>query len=71
MLPPGMLLKHLRLSLAGQCALLAFAGGVRRNRLLRCGARYEKDLAHEPVPGRLEGLGGVGEGAGPPRIGPA
>ena len=71
MLPPGLLLKHLRLSLAGQCALLAFAGGVRRNCLLRWGARYEKDLARERVPGRLEGLGGVGEGEGPPRIEPA
>ena len=41
---------------------------VRRGILLRLGARYAKDLAHEPVPGRLEGLGGVGEGEGPPRI---
>ena len=39
--------------------------------MLCWGAHCEKDLAHEPIPGRLEELGSVGEGAGPPRIEPA
>ena len=50
----------------------ACPGGVRWGVMeivtLPLGARYKKDLAHEPVPGRLDGLGGVGEGAGLPRI---
>ena len=62
------------LSLAGQRALLAFAGGVRRNGVLRRGARYKQDLAHVPAPELERVVGGarsVGEGAGPPRSEPA
>ena len=49
----------------GECA-----GGVIGIATLPLGARYKKDLAHEPVPGRLEGLGSVGEGAGPTQSNP-